>query len=455
MKTVIVGIPTFNACHEGAITVALLELQRVTKDTLTIVPIITTLNPLHHARNFIVQEAVKLDADILLWVDADMRPSAVQLAKLLLTKEDFVALPYRIKNDERLQFVVYDIPGEKARADGLKKVEVVGFGTCKMTRKVFEPMYRESLEYAFLSQTFRLVCDFPVLEGGAMCGEDAIVCRKWRAKGEHVYMDTTEGQTVPHVGSKVYEGDLNSHMTAKVDVAKEPTFPKEYGLHPDHCRDVLEGCYDIPFNPVTPPVILDIGANVGAFTQWAYRRWSGATVLAYEPNKNNFKLWLETVESKRDHTTVKGFNVAVADGSGKMWLGCIGYNCGEYALLPEKPNSEKNQFGTPWDAHEVEVIDATTLPKADILKLDTEGAELCILRSLAAANKLKGFAAVVLEYHADESIGPIEDILKHNGFKLIAKKVHSQNRGEMKFMKHALLDGNMEYADGCAKGEYV
>lgn len=53
----------------------------------------------------------------------------------------------------------------------------------------------------------------------------------------------------------------------------EPLWPESFlspDLGPDHCRDVLEGCYDVPFNH--SPKVIDIGANVGAFARWAKKR---------------------------------------------------------------------------------------------------------------------------------------------------------------------------------------
>jgi hypothetical protein len=71
-------------------------------------------------------------------------------------------------------------------------------------------------------------------------------------------------------------------------------WPAHFTVDPMHAADVLAGSYDIPFNPEKPPVILDIGANIGAFTSWAAKRWPGCVIHAYEPHPGNYAMLEET-----------------------------------------------------------------------------------------------------------------------------------------------------------------
>jgi len=77
----------------------------------------------------------------------------------------------------------------------------------------------------------------------------------------------------------------------------EPLWPADFNLSPNHCRDVIdgEGCYNIP-GLESPSVVLDIGANVGAFARWAAKRWPTATVHCYEPQPMNYALLKMTVK---------------------------------------------------------------------------------------------------------------------------------------------------------------
>jgi len=134
-------------------------------------------------------------------------------------------------------------------------------------------------------------------------------------------------------------------------------WPEDYGIHPQHCADVLNGSYDVPFNPPTPPIVLDLGANVGAFCKYASTRWPGCTIYAYEPQPNNFKLLGRTVEDIQDHSRIHCFEKAVADKAGRLALklhaGAM--NCGEWSL---------NTGGPSKGSVDVQVISAIDLPRA-------------------------------------------------------------------------------------------
>lgn len=216
--------------------------------------------------------------------------------------------------------------------------------------------------------------------------------------------------------------------------ADEPLWPEDFLsdkpgtlLQPRHCEDVLRGSYDVPFDPATPPVILDIGANVGAFTRWAVRRWPGATVHAYEPAPENFARLERTVAALPGGPTMGRVFVsqlAVFDQEGQANLAPKGYNCGEYGLSEPANGSVV-----------VSVMHARDLPRADILKIDTEGAEGQIIDALYEAGRLHEFSAIMMEYHADYQAEQLIACLTDNGFDLYEQNSHGQHRGEIKFLR--------------------
>lgn len=208
----------------------------------------------------------------------------------------------------------------------------------------------------------------------------------------------------------------------------DPLWPASYGLHPDHCRDVLQGvAYDIPYDPPLPPVILDLGANVGAFCRFAVRRWKGAIIHAYEPHPGNFELLKRTREEMLPNENITLHQIAVSDKSGHASLYFSGFNCGEWTLMGISPGAKVS------GQVEVETISALELPKADILKIDVEGAEVLILGTLK--ERISEFSAVMLECHAASIVGPIKGMLNRAGFLMTSEKVHSEHRVELCFVK--------------------
>jgi hypothetical protein len=224
----------------------------------------------------------------------------------------------------------------------------------------------------------------------------------------------------------------------------QAAWPKSYGLPENHCRDVLEGSYDCPYNPTTPPVVLDLGANVGAFTRWAVKRWPGATVHAYEPCPANFALLEKTAEHIRamqwegasDVATIVLHKQAVAGHACRATLQAGEFNCGEWSLvMPEVAGREKV---------EVDVISALELPKADVLKADTEGCEFLILATLDHAKRLPEFSCIMLETHSDNDVPVIKLNLARVGFTLVGESHPSPQRAELKFVRADLLPADFK-----------
>ena len=215
-----------------------------------------------------------------------------------------------------------------------------------------------------------------------------------------------------------------------------PLWPADYNLPEDHCADVARGSYDIPFDPKTPPVVIDIGANCGMFTRWAAQRWPGCTIHAYEPEAGNYALLGRTIASmavgeykKGNVLNVSSRQQAVAGHNTRALLHRGQFNCGEWSLLMD----------AGLGSVEVDVISAADLPRADILKIDAEGAEASILATLHQAGRIGEFSAIMLETHNPTWVAPIKLRMADAGFTLTGETQPYPNRSELKFVKTSLL----------------
>lgn len=204
-------------------------------------------------------------------------------------------------------------------------------------------------------------------------------------------------------------------------------WPADYGVAPDHCGDVLRGSYDVPLT-IKAPRILDIGANVGAFCIWAQKRWPDCTIYAYEPHPGTFGLlqktmaahWWKEMEARPVGVSEKAARVKISSGPN---------NIGEASVLTD--------YGTA--SFEVDLIDAATLPDADILKVDTEGCEALIIRRLAEVGKLKKFSAVMMETHGPADCDWIMAKMKESGFTVTKRNQWHANRCELCYVRTDLL----------------
>jgi len=190
-----------------------------------------------------------------------------------------------------------------------------------------------------------------------------------------------------------------------------------------HIAKVLRGEYAIPLKfPTDKPVVLDIGANVGSFAIWAYKVWPGCTVHCYEPSKDNFKL-LEQNISQLDSKDIHLNNVAVGDVLRTRLYDGLN-NCGEKSLHHLGEQSE--------DFEVVKTIDPLSLPKADILKMDTEGSEFDILERIVDID----YKAIMFEYHWETDRRTLDSMLEN--YCLVGGHVRCLNRGVMKYIRKDL-----------------
>lgn len=171
----------------------------------------------------------------------------------------------------------------------------------------------------------------------------------------------------------------------------------------DSIQEVLDGEYDCGLigERLT---IADIGANVGAFSIWANTRWSGSEITAYEPHPGTFRLLKRNVAA---YDNIRTVNAAVFpteeklvpfharySGDGEAGVAC----CSQQTFADL---SDENVF-------EAAALHPRDLPRYDVVKVDTEGSELEILRDL----DLSGTSLILLEFQNDSNRLAIKDMLQ-------------------------------------------
>jgi FkbM family methyltransferase len=151
--------------------------------------------------------------------------------------------------------------------------------------------------------------------------------------------------------------------------------------------------------------VLDIGANVGAFSVWAAAKWPNCTIDAYEPNPVAFQLLLENAADLGDRIRCHSFGVRDRSGTGM--------------LVPGPNNLGEASFHSEGEGPEVEFIAASLLQSADFIKVDTEGSELEILGDLALGKHLQVLRGVAYEWHCIQHRWALGALMTGNGFKLM------------------------------------
>ncbi len=190
-----------------------------------------------------------------------------------------------------------------------------------------------------------------------------------------------------------------------------------------HVESVLSGEYDIPYFPMYKPKILDIGANIGAFSIWAYYRWPGCEIKSFEPHHENYEM---LKANTRTYNNIYTYNEGIgAPGVRTLYGGK--YNCGEASFFRSNATNEEEFL--------VDVISPLELPTANIIKIDTEGCELEILKPMIGCGR--NFSAIMVEYHSLGDKEAIERLLFH--YVLVGAKHYDINHGVLRYMSKGVL----------------
>jgi FkbM family methyltransferase len=181
-----------------------------------------------------------------------------------------------------------------------------------------------------------------------------------------------------------------------------------------HIEKIFKGEYDIAYeNP--NPTILDIGGNVGGFCLWANQRWKNSKIYSYEPIKKNFE-FLKLNTKDLDNIMVMNLAIGSKTEQRRMYYGA--HNVGECSFQHGAEQVE--------DGEDVSVVAASLLPKADIVKIDTEGAEIEILENMVIKPDV-----YFIEYHSAYNRRRIDNILYD--YTLIAADIATANYGIVKY----------------------
>lgn len=213
-------------------------------------------------------------------------------------------------------------------------------------------------------------------------------------------------------------------MATGGDIRQEPvqrnfTFPSEMQVH---IEKVMAGEYAVPWDAGKPCLVLDIGANCGAFSVYAKLAWPLSEVDAFEPNPEMVKYLRQNIEGLPGITVHES---AVGDLElDKLYLG---------KNNPGEGSQYNNGIEQSDETIDIEVTDPESLLSYDIVKLDCEGAESYVLARL----DLTQTKFVMYEYHSEQDRRFCDEVMAANGFSLIHHRCTAVGYGVAKYQRFA------------------
>jgi FkbM family methyltransferase len=168
-------------------------------------------------------------------------------------------------------------------------------------------------------------------------------------------------------------------------------------------------CYDA-IDLDRPQCVVDVGANIGAFSLYQAMVKNAEQVIAFEPSPQTFTRLAKNIEIN-GLRNVRLVNAAVGDKRGVL-------SFSEDPMPVLCRVSESGRLKVPGVTLDDELRD---VPSIDILKIDTEGYETHVLRG--ASETLKKTKRIAFELHYPAEQQEIESILFPLGFSLA--KMHA------------------------------
>lgn len=178
-------------------------------------------------------------------------------------------------------------------------------------------------------------------------------------------------------------------------------------------------------------IVVDIGANVGAFSLYAASR-GARKVYAYEPCRQSLACIQKSARLSHLEAVIVAQQIAVA-GQGGAKVPFPIHSSVINSLLPNKRKAVETELVETLDL--AGVLAANHLGRVDLLKLDCEGSEYEILLG-AAEETLAKIGAIKVEYHQGAREKLIERLQK-SGFRLTHSKRDTPKLGVLWFEKTA------------------
>jgi len=213
MLKVLIATPAYDGRLDVWYTTSLVNSVRIAQDNgIFLHPVFMSYDALvQRARNDLFRLALEYDA--VIWIDSDLEWNPMWIMELLGSDKDVIGGTYRKKTDDAELYTVKTNNIESK--DGLIKVDGLGMGFVKMSKKAVQALWDASQPYQNEGREGRMICDIQIVDG-QLVSEDVMLFTKLRGLGFDVWLDPR--MTCCHIGTKKFFGnfeDFAKRLTAQ------------------------------------------------------------------------------------------------------------------------------------------------------------------------------------------------------------------------------------------------
>ena len=228
-------------------------------------------------------------------------------------------------------------------------------------------------------------------------------------------------------------GTRKVKVTAEVDGRRLEVDTFDDWISVLDARAILSGdTYPIPSDLVDVQVVLDIGANVGATSVYFAAGFPEAVIHAFEPAPETFAMLARNVGGFHN-VEPHPFGLHESTRQADLYRGLVGPG---QASIDKRPT-----VGSQADRVRLESAGewwgSSQLERIDVLKVDTEGCEVPILRSLGEA--LRDVKVLYLELHSSEDHDTVDAMLAPTHTQAVGRRLFEVS--EAMYVRHDLVDG--------------
>lgn len=247
LRTNVLHLVVATPCYGGVVTQRYMQsvcglMLAATHDSVAVsLELLGNDSMITRARNSLVATALdNPDATHLMFIDADIGFTADQVGRMLRFDQDVVAGMYPLKvmhydaavaqrvaageplETAQIRYVGVCLDDEARREeDGFVTAEFAGTGFMLIKRQALERMIAAYPELRFAAvhdraspslsaNQYALFDGMIDPESGAYLSEDYTFCRRWRAIGGEVWLDTRS--RLMHIGPREYAGDAQARF---------------------------------------------------------------------------------------------------------------------------------------------------------------------------------------------------------------------------------------------------
>ena len=152
-------------------------------------------------------------------------------------------------------------------------------------------------------------------------------------------------------------------------------------------------------------VIVDAGANIGLAAVFFSNKYPGATILAIEPERENFKVLTRNVSF---YPRIVPINAALWNHSGSIQLVDPGRGAHGF-MTTEAPDTSEGTTEATTSVTLEDLMSAHRISRIDLLKVDIEGAEKEVFES--SAPWINRVSTIIIELHERFKPGCVEAVI--------------------------------------------